>query len=715
MRHKSIVSIFTVIIFLSSLIKTFAGQGEVIILFDQSGSINIYDSKYATKTLIADFVRANYLKYQISLVGFDEDNHFHFKIDPNSNINIDTVLNNIEEIKTQGLVTDFEKPFSYLKSQETPEFIRLALIISDGRPDIWDKKLDYLSQIIRADDRYSELNTLYKSMKVSQASPLMIYNKLFPLYFEKNLSFIDERISLLKKDLAGRIIIWDISGDSEYLKRWAKILSAQYISIPINKALIKDAVTEIQKKSDEILNQSQVSNQPAKTDISKDIVRAVPANNKKEDNSKTMFQSNFFLPILILVIITALNLFVLYRRLRQKGTETSKESQSTFSSAKISNDEQLLERLRADKPVSIFPKNVSEGSLIDNDVKIDAAVSNSLQVEVFEEKKTVDVSHENDYIKLQNEFKTLVKELEEEKSRTAQIDQLKENLKGSEEQRMFFEQEVISFKKHLDDITDKYNAAEADNLILKDKLASKEGVLSSNVDQVNPKQSTVELIDQLKKSLKESEDHRLSGEQEIERLKSEIISMNRAANDFQDKLSKLTEENTSFKEEITRSENYLIKAAAHDVSNKDKIVEITELKESLSESEQIRLTFEKEIIALNEKISVYKQIEIVHTDYENKLIEENKRLQSELNAFINFTPVTSETDGKQEAATELNIRVQRLVKRLRDLNIKETKYVDDIDVLTKENDRLKKHLQSAIDTVNLALSRIEQLKTEKAV
>ncbi|MBF0540158.1 MAG: hypothetical protein HQK91_01750 [Nitrospirae bacterium] len=754
-------------------------HGEVIVLFDQSGSIKTYDSKFATKEWVINFVRANYLKYQISLVGFDEDNHFHFRIDSNQNKDIDTIIKNIEEIKTLGLATDFEKPFSYLNNQKNPEFIRLVLIISDGRPDIWDKKLDYLSKIIRADDRYSELNTLYNSLKLSDDTPITIYNKLFPLYFQKNLSYIDEKVTLVKKVFAGRIIIWDISGDSLYLKEWSKKLSAQYVSIPINNTRLAETISTIQKKADEILAESNpfTFNNIVKNDISKDTQQPDSIKdsttsdvNKKEGNLNNMLQDNFIILLLILVIIMAVLLIIVYRKLHQK-------SLSTLSVTGISNEDQLLEKLRANKPVSSLT----------NLIEVTASSSIQESLNSHEQKTLI----EGETIKSQDELDSLRKELALERAIT---EQFKERLKASDEQKIFFEtqlhdiqseskilkDDLAKVKVELVDAVNKINflqsstsadhriseeqeierlKGEIDKFTEENKRLKEELVMNTKIDQgdfvgqdletfktefdlINSKVNDVQNelnkyieenqilkqkiakkddlvinaetkdaaqeIGQLRNSLQESVEQRIVFEQEIERLKSDFKLINQRVVDNQNDLNKLAEENQMLKDEAVKHENNLIKAAALEVSNKDKLIEIDQLKVSLKESEQQRLDFEKKMV---ETISVYKQLEQAHSNYDKKLIEEKERFQAELD---NIEPAKT-TLTFSNSQLELNDRIKRMADRLRDYNDKESRYIDEIESLNAHNFTLRKQVESAIETVNLALTRIEQLKTEKAV
>jgi hypothetical protein len=734
------------VFFLSFIINAQAvDQDEVIVLFDQSGSIQTFDSKFAAKELVINFVKANYLKYQISLVGFDEDNHFHFKINSNQNTDIDTIVKNIEEIKTYGLATDLEKPFSYLIDQPKPELIRLVLIISDGRPDIWDKKLDYLSKIIRADERYSELNTLYKSLKASEDVPLMTYNKLFPLYFQKNLTFIDERISLVKKVLAGRIIIWDISGDSEYLKRWSKTLSAQYVSIPTNKAQLDEAVTTIQKKADEIINEPipDTATLPIKIDNSKDIIKDNPLADsittkqdsyKKEDNSNIMLQENLILFLLFLLIIASILLIIVYRKLRQK-------SNAVFSSMDKSSDQQLLEILKANNP---------EPSLTD--------VSQHNQLTEVMPKEDINENNQQittDYNKLIDEFEALKVELEIEQAKTSQISKLKENLKSSNEEKIFFEQEAIALKNKSEEIQYKYNILTSENMTLKEEFAKIQSAMQTNSaetflpderkifeqeieklknefslinNKINEKHNELNklfednnaLKDQLLKveaqnqslQAKITEMEQLRGrveqglvyEQEIERLKSEFNLINQRVSDTQNESSKLAQENIMLKEELAKNDTNLIRVAALEVSNKDKLSEINQFKASLKEGEQKRLDFERKF---NETISVYQQLEQEHTNYDTKLIEERDRLIVELDL--------RETTKTSVMLSPVNERVKKMTERIKEYNENESRYVDEIESLKASNFSLRKQVDSAIETVNLALTRIEQLKNDKAV
>ena len=853
-----------------------ADHGEVIVLFDQSGSIKTYDSKYATKTWLSTFIKANYLKYQISLVGFDEKNHFHFKIDADSGLKIATILKNIEDIQTRGLATDFEKPFSYLMELQKPEQIHLVMIISDGRPDIWDKKLDYLSKMIREDERYSELNTLYSSLKTSTDTPLMIYDKLFPLYYQKNLTFVEEKLKLLRKNLSGRIIIWDISGNSEYLKRWSTKLHANYVSIPIGKTQLEESITVIQKLADEILSEPIVDtlDVPVKIDLSKDAVQAVPKNNIKipvnniKEANNNMLQDNFIVYLLVLILLLTILSFIIYIKTRQKSI-------GSISNKDKSMDEQLIEQLKLNAPESIF----KSGSGSFKDVAADNKHFHELTEQIAQIKESLkesehqrmifdhEIAHlrdenmvlKDDLTKMKDELAKAISQNESLDDCAVQIDLLKESLSESEQEKRFFENEVITLKTQFNNIQDDYHFIKSENIKIKNELAKKDDDLFKAINQINPQQSTVDLIEQLKDSLRDRETQRLSFEQEIEGIKREFNVVN-ARNSEKDvyintlterisvlkeeivknvddsaidtlvtepqqeiinqidqlreslreseeqgiafeleieklkaefnaiithdsekesDINKLTEENMRLIDELAKKEGEIaavavikgttkdtdeiaqlkvsliesdaqrisfkqeiesLKAEFNGINNKisekdkdinnltlenktlkdelvkasqlvpaaDNSLEVDHLKESLKESEQKYITFEKK---MRETISLYQQLEAVRTEYNEKLIEENRHLQNELaNTEIIKTPVIL-----TQSQADLTGRVQRLTEMIKDSNTKETKYLDEIDNLTYDNLSLRKQVESAIGTVHLALSRIEQLKAEKAV
>ncbi|MBF0207862.1 MAG: hypothetical protein HQK53_13340 [Oligoflexia bacterium] len=208
---------------------------EVIVLFDQSGSINIYDSKLASKAWQLSLLKDNSNPYRIILAGFDDKIHIYIDIFNDKLLPERTKLlpQKLQNSNAKGYTTDFERPFKYLLENKNIANIDFVLIISDGIPDIFDKKLGFLSWRIREDRRYQDLLSQYYFLKAQGKSAHEIYKKMGDHFFKRNIDFIEKRLPPLKDTLGKKIIIWDISAQSAYLKRWAMLAGAQYLSIKI--------------------------------------------------------------------------------------------------------------------------------------------------------------------------------------------------------------------------------------------------------------------------------------------------------------------------------------------------------------------------------------------------------------------------------------------------------------------------------------------------
>ncbi|MBF0298655.1 MAG: VWA domain-containing protein, partial [Oligoflexia bacterium] len=214
---------------------------EIIIIFDQSGSLKKFDySKLPVESWHNTILKAYKHTYKITLIGFDERIHLHLKTEVNGKSNsskqiINVLSNKLKEVKNNGYTTDLERPFKYLLEMDNLKSIKLAILISDGEPDIFDKKLKYLSLRIRKDRRYSDLISQYDLLEESEESSNRKYNysrysNIVSQIERRNISLATEKVSQFKDILGKKLIIWDVSGKLPYLKNWASLAGAQYLS-----------------------------------------------------------------------------------------------------------------------------------------------------------------------------------------------------------------------------------------------------------------------------------------------------------------------------------------------------------------------------------------------------------------------------------------------------------------------------------------------------
>ena len=274
-KIQNICLYFTAFIFIlsCSLPASFADEyvGDVIILFDQSASMKDYDPKLISKVWMLAFIKTFKKPYNVLLVGFDDRLHEHVKATMKNKKDIETLRDKIKRIRMHGLTTDLEAPLRYLLEHNDSRPITLAVIISDGEPEIWDEKRWYLSKKIRTDNRYEELNKQYRSLKAQGFTKKELYNRLKNLYHARNLELINQRLAKLKEKLGGKLVFLDISGNFDFFESWAKAANAQFI--PANarddeypvKAL-RSAIIAIQEKASAVLSEELPSEHEERTE-----------------------------------------------------------------------------------------------------------------------------------------------------------------------------------------------------------------------------------------------------------------------------------------------------------------------------------------------------------------------------------------------------------------------------------------------------------------
>ncbi|MEO5373960.1 MAG: VWA domain-containing protein [Alphaproteobacteria bacterium] len=233
---------------------------DIAILFDQSGSIARHDPKLASKAWLLTFLKTFSEPHKVALVGFDEELHEHLAVDTGSSADITALTDAVDAIITRGLATDLEVPFKYLVDHGDPP-VKLALIISDGEPEIWDGKLGYLSRRVRMDPRYDDLTTRYHEMEAAGVPRKQMYDQLGALFHTRNIDLIEAQMPKLSKLVGNRLVIWDLSGTSYYLRTWARAAGAQYMPMrvaagesPVEN--LRRALVALQRTSSDVIGES---------------------------------------------------------------------------------------------------------------------------------------------------------------------------------------------------------------------------------------------------------------------------------------------------------------------------------------------------------------------------------------------------------------------------------------------------------------------------
>ena len=207
--------------------------GSAIVLFDQSGSMGRFDPLAISKIWLLTFIKTFTDPRQVRLVGFDEDVHAPIILETGPDTDLATITGTIEKIKTKGKATDLESPFRYLSALKDIEDVDLILIISDGEPEVWDTSLGYLSVFVQNDPRYVDINDLYTQFAQNKENDSYHKQILEQIYLERNIEIIESRIASLPAEIGAKTVIWDISGRSAYLKKWAALLKSEYLGARI--------------------------------------------------------------------------------------------------------------------------------------------------------------------------------------------------------------------------------------------------------------------------------------------------------------------------------------------------------------------------------------------------------------------------------------------------------------------------------------------------
>ncbi|HIJ58046.1 MAG TPA: hypothetical protein HPP41_00055 [Deltaproteobacteria bacterium] len=223
--------------FLVCLVSYAEDVPEGIIFVDQSGSVKKHDAKLKSRALLIAFLRTFKKPYRIVLAGFNEEIHEYVSIVTETEADMEVLAGEIQKINARSYSTDLEIPFKYLLERDGKEAVEFVLIISDGEPDIWDGKLRHFSKRVKSDPRYEDLNRQYRMLKASGLSPDELFDRLRHLYHKRNLELIEEQMSRLRDGLGDRIILWDLSGESGYLRSLAEKCGAQYLPMKTEQTL----------------------------------------------------------------------------------------------------------------------------------------------------------------------------------------------------------------------------------------------------------------------------------------------------------------------------------------------------------------------------------------------------------------------------------------------------------------------------------------------
>lgn len=256
MKKLATALIFFLFVGLSSTALSAQTRSDIVVVLDQSASMREYTSIFMADLWISALFQNFPGGHNISLVGFSENVKQHLRIELKSEPDLKKLIEQLQKIEASSLITDFEPPIKYLLKHNRKS--DMIVFITDGIPDVWDGKHDYLSNKIRTDRRYSKLNSIYARSMNRGAAKQKVFKSLKAKYEARNLELIDGHLKAMREKFGGKIVFIDVSGQNDHLPTWADKIGAHYVQAVVtdNKIYgeqLKKALMELQNISGEVL------------------------------------------------------------------------------------------------------------------------------------------------------------------------------------------------------------------------------------------------------------------------------------------------------------------------------------------------------------------------------------------------------------------------------------------------------------------------------
>lgn len=255
---------------------------QVVVLFDQSGSVGWLDPQLMSKAWLLTFLRTFETPHRIVLAGFDEEVREFPEVSSSNPSDMSELSRRVDAISTRGLVTDFEVAFRYLLDRTDYASVRYVILVSDGKPDIWDGRLGYLSRAVKSDPRYADLAREFDALATQGQSAEQIFAHLSARFHQRNTELVEAHLPLLGAALENKIIIWDISGRSEFLKKWAQMAGAHYFpaSAGVGESPVeplREALLALQSKTAEMVDEPLPANHREEVEaVLSDVIKETP-------------------------------------------------------------------------------------------------------------------------------------------------------------------------------------------------------------------------------------------------------------------------------------------------------------------------------------------------------------------------------------------------------------------------------------------------------
>ncbi len=203
----------------------------LLILYDQPRSVGTIPTQRVAALWLAAFAAVYPPPFRVVVAGFGETVEGQMNATLTHLDDLAPLQRQITELSSQGKVTDLEALFSYLNSAPLPQEAIAVVVISDGKPEIWDRALGYISPRVVADDRYAQLHQQRLKLKKAGLDRFKLYDQLGAAYLRRNLQLIPPHLAKIRATLGNRLVLIDTLGTYPHLPKWAQQMGATYLHL----------------------------------------------------------------------------------------------------------------------------------------------------------------------------------------------------------------------------------------------------------------------------------------------------------------------------------------------------------------------------------------------------------------------------------------------------------------------------------------------------
>lgn len=236
-----------------------ADDPYLLILYDQPRSVGTIPTQRVAALWLAAFAAAYPPPFRVVVAGFDEVVHGQMSASLTHPDDLAAIQRQITELSSQGKVTDLEALLSYLNESPLPQEALAVVVISDGKPEIWDRALGYISQRVVADARYDKLHQQRLKLKKAGLDRFKLYDQLGAAYQQHNLQLILPHLAPIRSTFGRRLVVIDTLGQLPHLPKWSKQMGAIYLHLLNNGT---DLTRQLQPTIDRLLPSITVKSAP---------------------------------------------------------------------------------------------------------------------------------------------------------------------------------------------------------------------------------------------------------------------------------------------------------------------------------------------------------------------------------------------------------------------------------------------------------------------